>query len=180
MHCGRCGSAAFGVMLAAISAAHAQTICVRCAGPEASYRCQTTAEMPVSEKSIGLFCAAKLARERGHQSCATERGVKECDGPIVAFAYDPAAAPEAFNAGGDGQAPLHQQPESGEPETLADLTKNAVDNSAKNMEKAGETLGDAARDAGQATTNALKGAGKAIGDATKKTLKCLGSALNDC
>jgi hypothetical protein len=136
--------------------------------------------MPVSEKSIGLFCASKLARERGHQSCATERGVKACDGAIVEFAYDPAAAPEAFNAGAAGPAPLDQQPESAEPETLADLTNDAVDNSAKNMEKAGETLGEAARNAGQATTNALKGAGKAIGDATKKTLKCLGSALNDC
>ena len=129
---------------------------------------------------MGLFCASKLARERGHQSCATERGVTECDGALVEFAYDPAAAPEAFDTGGAGQAPLDQQPESGEPETLADLTKSAVDNSAKNMEKAGETLGDAARNAGEATTNALKGAGKAIGDATEKTLKCLGSALNDC
>lgn len=180
MHCGGGASAAFGVVLAAISAAHAQTICVRCTGPEASYRCQTTAEMPVPEKSIGLFCASKLARERGHQSCATERGVTACDGVLVEFAYDPAAAPEGFDAAGAGEAPPGQRPESGEPETLADLTKDAVDNSAKNMEKAGKTLGDAARDAGQATANALKGAGKAIGDATKKTLKCLGSALNDC
>jgi hypothetical protein len=180
MQWGRGGSAAFGVMLAAMSAAHAQTICVRCTGPEATYRCQATAETQAAEDAIGLFCVSKLAKERGHQSCATERGAAECDGPLVEFAYDQAAAPEEFVAGAAGEAPPGGPPESGEPETLADLTEDAVDDSAKKMKKAGETLGDAARNAGQATTNALKGAGKMIGNATEKTLKCLGSALNDC
>ncbi len=171
---------ATGVIFLTITAAGAQSSCVRCTSPDATYHC--TAESAehagaVPEKAAGLFCAARVASEYGHQSCATERGATACDGIAVTYAYDEQAAPGA-------SAPRWQEPEQtrrkDEPETLGEFAKDTAEASGEAVKNAGETIGDAAKNAGKATTDAIRGAGKAIGDATKKTLRCLGSALNDC
>lgn len=171
---------AVGVNFLTITAAGAQSSCVRCAGPDATYYC--TAETPegadaVPDKTAGLFCAAKLASEYGHQSCATQREASACEGVAVTYAYDEQATPGMAS-------PRWQQPKPArskdEPETLGEFAKDTARASGDAVKNAGETIGDAAENAGKATTDAIKGAGKAIGDATKKTLKCLGSALNDC
>lgn len=169
-----------GVSFLTITAAGAQSSCVRCTGPDATYYC--TAESAenaeaVPEKAAGLFCAAKVAGEYGHQSCATQREATVCDGIPVTYAYDEKAAPGM-------NAPRWQQPrqtvKKNEPETLGEFAEDTAQASGDAVKNAGETIGDAAKNAGKATTDAIKGAGKAIGDATKKTLNCLGSALNDC
>jgi hypothetical protein len=169
-----------GVIFLTITAAGAQSSCVRCTSPDATYYC--TAEsaenaQAVSEKAAGLFCAAKVASDYGHQSCATQREATACDGVAVTYAYDERIAP-GMNAS------RWQEPEptrrKDEPETLGEFAKDTAEASGEAVKKAGETIGDAAENAGKATTDAIKGAGKAIDDATKKTLKCLGSALNDC
>jgi len=151
----------------------AETACVRCTGPDATYRCIATSEQPLASGAAGFFCASKIAGEHAHESCAVQRGATDCQGLEVSYAYDETSPLGAIEEGGNGN-------DDGEPSTLGEFTKDTVSTSAKTVKKAGENIGDAASKAGSATANAIKGAGSAIGNATKKTWKCLGSALNDC
>jgi hypothetical protein len=159
--------------------AAAQTACVRCTGPEATYICTATSDEPFRDKAVGLFCASKIAADRQHNSCAASRAGDPCtEGVSVSFAYDGGGEGSMLPPTSPPPGPVEQRAEkqpdkqpgkNGEPETLVDLTKDTVDGSV-----------DAVKKAGKATGDALKDTGRAIGDATKKTLKCLGSALNDC
>jgi hypothetical protein len=157
------------------TAACAQTACVRCFGPEQVYRCAAVSNEAIPEQAVSLFCVAKIASEHVHESCATQRGVTDCDGLTVSYAYD-----ERIGAAGLAGEGAGKRAGDGEPATLGEFTKDTVSASARSAKKAGENIGAAASKAGAATSEAIKGAGSAIGNATKKTLKCLGSALNDC
>ena len=163
-----------GVLTA--SAVSAEMACVRCFGPEQVYRCEATSDVAIPAQAAGLFCVSKIASEHAHESCAVQRGVANCDGVPANYVYSDDAGPSWPVADDDGR----NRSQNGEPATLGEFTKDAVSASAKNVKTAGENLGSAASKAGTVTTDAIKGAGNAIGNATKKTLKCLGSALNDC
>lgn len=164
-----------GLLLSA-TALSAQTACVRCTGPEQTYRCEATADEPIETRALGFFCATRIADEHSHESCATQRGVTDCHGVPVSYVYEQVPG---IGMTPDDAAPA--DPKAGdEPRTLGEFTKDTVSASAKSVKKAGENIGDAASNAGKVTTDALKGAGSAIGNATKKTWNCLGSALNDC
>ena len=154
-------------------AASAQTACVQCSGPDQVYRCEATADQPIPDQAVGLFCVSKIASDHAHESCGVQRGAKLCGGLSVTYVYD-----ENSGTSADTRAP--NRTANGEPATLGEFTKDTVSASAKTAKNAGENIGSAASKAGTATTDAIKGAGNAIGNATKKTLKCLGSALNDC
>ncbi|WP_125461587.1 MULTISPECIES: hypothetical protein [Rhodomicrobium] len=173
---GRIG-ATLCLLIISVSALSAEGVCVRCTGPDQTYRCDATADHPIANRELGLFCAAKIASERGHDICATQRNATDCDGVAVTYTYE--------EAPGIGLATLPADEPTGttkrdEPATLGEFTKDAVSASAKSVKQTGENIGDAASKAGKATTDAIKGAGSAIGNATKKTWNCLGSALNDC
>lgn len=161
------------------SAASARIACVQCSGPEQVYRCEATADQPIPDQAVGLFCVSKIASEHAHESCGVQRGATVCGGLPVSYVYDEnvgTSAPAADGSGGSAR----NRTANGEPATLGEFTKDTVSASAKSAKTAGENIGSAASKAGAATTDAIKGAGNAIGNATKKTLKCLGSALNDC
>jgi hypothetical protein len=151
--------------------------CVRCTGPDVIYRCEATGDDVKAGDSVGLFCASRIAGDHAHASCAALRGIRDCDGVAASYAYQAEGVPGAPD-GADPSGP--KVVDKKEPATLTEFTKDTVEGSANAMKKAGENIGDAASKAGKATTDAIKGAGAAIGNATKKTLKCLGSALNDC
>lgn len=158
------------------SAASAEIACVQCYGPEQVYRCEATADEPIPNQALGLFCVSRIASEHAHESCGVQRGATNCSGLPVSYVYD-----QNFGKSADGSDESAQsRTANGEPATLGEFTKDAVSASAKSAKNAGESIGNAASKAGSATTDAIKGAGNAIGNATKKTLKCLGSALNDC
>jgi hypothetical protein len=166
------------VLMAALLAgsATAQTACVRCFGPEQVYRCEAVSDLPVEENAVGLFCVSRIAADHAHASCAVQRAGDGCEGVQVSYDYgdqqQTGLLPEAAAADETGTG--------GEPATLGEFTKDTVDASARGVKKAGENIGNVASKAGSATADAIKDAGDAIGNATKKTLKCLGSALNDC
>jgi hypothetical protein len=163
--------------LAAMRISHpalAQSVCVHCTGPDQDYVCNVSAEGFIPAKPIGLFCASKIAGEHSHESCAVQNTPTACTGVEVSYVY------RADSPGSLAAEPQDVNAAPGEPATLGEFTKDTVNASAKSVKKAGENIGEAASNAGSATANAIKGAGNAIGDATKKTLKCLGSALNDC
>ena len=173
------GSGTFAAMLIMASSAGAQTqtACIRCSGPEATYICTATSDEPFRDKAIGLFCASRIAANRQHHSCAALRADDPCTGGVsVSFAYDSTDSGSSMLPPATPPAQAQPQREvkketdnNGEPETLTEFAKEAVDGSVTAVKKAGKATGDA-----------LKDTGNAIGDATKKTLKCLGSALNDC
>ncbi len=168
---------AAGICLAVLagSAASAQTTCVKCFGPEQVYRCEAKADEPIPDQAVGLFCVSKIASEHAHAGCGVQRGATDCGGLPVTYVYD-----ENFGNSADGGDIAPNRTVNGEPATLGEFTKDTVGASAESVKNAGENIGNAASKAGTATTDAIKGAGNAIGNATKKTLKCLGSALNDC
>jgi hypothetical protein len=169
-------AAALCLAFLAGTAACAQTACVRCFGPEQVYRCAAVSNEAIADQAVKLFCVAKIASEHAHESCAIQRGVTDCEGLTVSYAYDETIAASTPLVG-DGAG---NRIGDDEPATLGEFTKDTVSASARSAKKAGENIGAAASKAGTATSEAIKGAGNAIGNATKKTLKCLGSALNDC
>jgi hypothetical protein len=173
------GTGAAYVFLTA-SATLAQTACIRCSGPSELYACQAIADSPISEKTVGLFCAAKIAHDYRHVRCAAQTGAENCPGIKIEYAYEVKPSPEAEKnrdlRWSKPDETVHEQ----EPETLGEFAAETLDQSAKTIKKAGDNIGDAASKAGKATSETVKNAGQAIGNATKKTLKCLGSALNDC
>ena len=152
--------------------------CIRCTEPEKIYRCHALSEAPLTAPAVEMFCAARIAGEYVHRSCAVQRGISDCEGFDVSYAYEEGAALGERKR--RDRRREEQWPAKNEPQTLGEFTKDTVKGSADAVKKAGENLGNAASKAGKATTDAIEGAGAAIGNATKKTLKCLGSALNDC
>lgn len=172
-----CISGLVGLILLAAPAFCDEVACVICTGPDQTYRCEVTGDAATAA-STGLFCASRIAGEHAHESCAVQRASADCTGLVVTYAYR--------EDGANGTAAVAEPPaepkevDKSEPKTLGEFTKDTVEGSAHAVKKAGENIGSAANKAGKATTDAIKGAGTAIGNATKKTLKCLGSALNDC
>ena len=157
------------------SAASTQVACVQCSGPEQIYRCEATADQPIPNQTVGLFCVSKIASQHAYEICGVQRGTSVCVGVPLSYVYD-----ENFGTSADGGDSAPNRTVHGEPATLGEFTKDTVSTSTETAKNAGKTIGSAASKAGAATTDAIKGAGNAIGNATKKTLKCLGSALNDC
>lgn len=185
------------LLLMLISPSAAQDICVRCTGPEQTYRCQVDgAGVPSDGRALSFFCAAKIAEENTHASCAVVRRPKECVGPLRTYAYDPEAVPQFGAPLPDGTESEAAQagPEKkreGPPDTLVDLTKETAKETGKVISKAGEKIGGAAKTAAKATEKTTRkigekvrdvvtDAGKAVDQAARKTLKCIGSALQNC
>jgi len=134
------------------ASAHADMACVRCGGPDQTYRCQAVSHEAIPAEALRYFCISQIARDHVHQSCAVLRGTSSCEGVEVSYAYQNDAAHAPLTAGAN---PAGQQVNpAGEPATLKEMTRDTVQASVK--------------------------AGKAIGDATKRALRCLGSALTGC
>jgi hypothetical protein len=137
---------------ACLDAAHAEAsfACVRCTGPDQTYRCRAMSDETVPAEAVRYFCMAQIARENVHESCTALRNGVNCNGTDVSYVYQDGVADQPVEAKGT----------SGEPKspTLGEMTV-----------KAGQAVGETAAKAGQAVT-----------DATRRTLKCLGTALNGC
>jgi hypothetical protein len=145
--------------------------CVRCTGPNQTYRCKVMSEEDVEPQPLRYFCMAQIARDHVHESCAIVRGDASCKGQDVSYVYQDVVEEPPARPAVSGTDPTKQQPK-----TLSDMTKPMMDASAK----AGQAVGEATVKAGKAIGEATVKAGEAVGDATKRTLKCLGSALNGC
>jgi hypothetical protein len=148
----------------------AETVCVTCVAPERRYRCEVQADGGESAlRAAPVACAAKIAQDNKHDSCAVTQSVKNCDGVLKIYrlseltqnadvlAPAPAGGSAAAAASDDVDA------KADEPATVADMTKGSLEKSGENMRKAKE---------------AISNAGEAVGNAAKRTLKCLGGG--DC
>lgn len=135
------------------AAAHAdsRSACVRCSGPDQTYRCNVMSDETVAADAVRYFCMSQIAREHVHESCAVLRGAASCDGVDLSYVYQDGVDGQAIAT---GAIPSVSSGDNKEPGTLADITRPAFEASVK--------------------------AGQAVGEATKRTWKCLGSALNGC
>jgi hypothetical protein len=152
---------AFTVLLcsAAPVSADSEMACVRCTGPDQTYRCRAMSEDTVPSQALSYFCMSQIARDNVHESCAVVRNASQCDGRDVSYVYQDGVGDIPATAG------TETPPAEKAPGTVADMTRSTVEATVK----AGKAVGDATVKAGQA-----------VGNATKRTLKCLGSALNGC
>lgn len=193
--------AAFSLCLIVLPplAGAAQDICVHCTEPERIYQCQVEkAEASADNRALSFFCVAKLADEYGHRTCAVVRKRSTCTGVLKTYVYDPrvvqglAGAPEA-QRGEDVRktAKNGKASKDGPPDTLVGLTKETARETGEVLGKAGRSIGGAAEKAAKATAqtsrkigesvrDALSNAGKAVDQSARKTLKCIGSAFEDC
>lgn len=102
--------------------------------------------------------------------------------------------PERFRAVDDdgadptqaGKQAQDTQP-NGPPKTVVEMADRAYQSSKKNLDKAGDAVGDGAKKAGNVVTDTAKKtgeqigkAGKAIGNAAKKTWDCVTSLFSEC
>jgi hypothetical protein len=173
------GSLAYAILTAAIALpAWAESACVQCSGPDASYTCNAYDTHPIPGEAVALFCTRRIADDYGHKVCAVERNAKTCTGLAVHFTYMPEdtdVPPIEARRGAQEKSGA-----SAEPETLGELAKDGYDASKETVKNTGKAIGQAAKKAGTATVDAIEGAGESINKATKKTIECLGSALSNC
>jgi hypothetical protein len=173
----------FVLTLATLSAVAAPVLaeedfaCVRCSGPDQTYRCRALGGEAVPAPALRFFCMTQIAHDHVHESCAVIRSVASCEGREVSYVYQDDTPEPPTRAEGDSPAAPK------EPATLAEMTRENSENWSKAgqaVSNAGKAVGNATLQAGKAVGSATVKAGQAVGDATKRTLKCLGSALNDC
>lgn len=156
---------ALGLVLLAAPAL-AQDVCVSCAGPDRTYRCQIAgaegaAPVKHADKVAQFICISELARKGGHASCAVKRdGFSGCLGDLeVVRAGGQAAVP---GVAGSATPPANDQtaakPAEGPPKTMVELAKRT----------------------GEASKEQLDKTGAAVGGAMKKTWDCVSSFFTTC
>jgi len=133
--------------------ASAQEICVACAKPDATYRCQIAGAdgagaIKHADRVAQFVCISELARQGGHASCAVRRdGFSSCLGDVkvvnlaTAGKDQSAVEAQAINA----EKPPAAAPETGPPKTMLDLAKRTGAASKEQMDKTGEAVGGAMR-----------------------------------
>lgn len=148
-------------------------ICVRCTGPEATYRCSLVDGPSRATKGAELLCITRLARDGHHDTCAVSRtAVTSCEGeerrisptagtdplaappsspPQVATPAEPASPPAVPPARAPGQ-PDDPQPAR----TVESLAKSVAKGSGEQISKAGAAIGEAARKSWNCMTSLFK------------------------
>lgn len=148
-------------------AAAAQEYCVACSEPTAVYRCVIENAQPGGAVPLPTLCVNAMTKAGPHASCALKKGtVFDCHGPIkrvpwTAKAADtPAPLPPPKPAQTDPKEP---------PKTLEEMADRANKKSSQDLNKAGQTLKEGARELGDN-----------LGRATKKTYDCVVSFFSKC
>ncbi|MEG6509735.1 hypothetical protein V6C03_12240 [Methyloligella sp. 2.7D] len=82
------GLATAGLCVATLPAA-AETVdfCVRCTGPEQTYRCKVSGVSASYSDAVKLFCVMKTSKEGGHKRCSASRKAN-CAGIEKVYNYD--------------------------------------------------------------------------------------------
>jgi hypothetical protein len=159
--------------------------CIRCTAPERTYLCSVRGEnVPADERRLGFYCAARIAEDEDHATCAVVRKEKQCQGERRGYVFD-ATAPVPGALADDAQVPQQEQaagaaePE-GPPRTVVDLTRETARQTEESLEKAADQTVETTRGIGERVQDAAKGAAGAVEQATRTTIRCLGSLFNDC
>lgn len=178
-------AAALPFLAGTASSTSAGELCIRCTAPERTYVCSVRGEnMPPDERRLGFYCAARIAEDDDHATCAVVRNEKQCQGERRGYVFDATAALPGTLVD-DGQPPEQEQaagedkPE-GPPRTVVELTRETARQTEEGLEKAADQTVETTRGIGERVQDAAKGAAGAVEQATRTTIRCLGSLFNDC
>lgn len=173
--------AVLAALCAALASAQAGEICIRCTGPEQTYRCSVLgADAPADQRRLGFFCASRIAQDEDHATCAAVRKEKQCQGAPRSYVYDATArvpGPLADERTED-QASEHEQ--DGPPRTVVDLTRETARQTEESLEKAADRTVETTRTIGERVRDAAEGTAGAVENATRATIRCIGSLFDDC
>lgn len=161
-------------------------VCVRCMGPAQSYSCELAGAQPRPDRrAAGFYCAARLAEDNGHRSCAAVRNDSRCAGEHRRYVYtgdtplpppltevDEDSGAEPGNDSGKQDRANRQGP----PETVVDLTRET----GESLERAANETAETTRSVGERVREAVSGAAGAVDRAARNTVKCIGSLFDDC
>ncbi|MFD0987159.1 hypothetical protein [Methyloligella solikamskensis] len=125
------------LLVVASPAALAQTaeFCVRCSGPNQTYRCKVTGVGKQYSDAAKLFCVLSTTKSEGHAKCTASRD-PNCRGPEKVYAYSGGALPDLLQQNSGVQdyknrMSREQQkfatPEEEGRSTLFDLGKGMID-----------------------------------------------------
>jgi hypothetical protein len=178
---------AFMLLVLAPPAAWAEpsAICVQCTGPAQSYGCTVAgADAPADRRRLGLYCAARIARDESHSTCAAVRREMQCKGVQRSYVYDGDARLPGTLTGAEpdpAQDPDAQAAEKdGPPETMVELSRETARQTGETLKRAADETAETTRGVGERVRDAAVGAAEAVDRATRNTIKCIGSLFDDC
>lgn len=154
--------------------AQAQSICVSCDNPSATYACRLDAAFGQPEgkqlkRLVRLSCLQDIAKAFGHEVCRVRRGaVGPCTGEPYTIKLrrpDADAPPSPYQARPSKEPAQQRAARPAKPRRRDDPPKTVV---------------ELAEKAGKDSEKQLKKAGKAVGRAVRKTWRCVTSLFGNC
>lgn len=177
----------------AAPASAAESYCVSCSGPQASYLCEVSVpDGVVASQSPQLYCAYRLASDGHHASCASRRAdASSCQGELRKLAYEGPSLASPGTVTTPTTEPVEPSPPAGvltpEPATGDAATDQTIDPAAspepiapaddydgKDASRIGEE--DVAIPADEASPST----GDKIAGAAKTAFNCLASFFKEC
>ena len=166
-------------------------VCVRCTDPARDYLCEVeNVNVSGGSRTAGFYCAARIAEENKHRTCAVARNDTQCDGERRRYVYeqDTPAVPRASVAAepspeADSEPARDREAgreKEGPPGTVVELTREAARKTGESLERAADETAETTRGVGENMRDAVSGAAEAFGRATRHTVKCIGSLFDDC
>ncbi|RIA56369.1 hypothetical protein [Dichotomicrobium thermohalophilum] len=178
-------AAAFALLTTSATSARAGEICIRCTAPEQTYRCAVVGnEVPADLRRRGFYCASRIAKDEGHDTCAAVRKETQCQGVQRSYVYDPHAAvpgplADESQAGTEDEAERTED-DDGPPKTVVDLTRETARQTEESLEEAADQTVETTRGVGERVRDAAGTAATAVEEATRTTIRCIGSLFDDC
>jgi hypothetical protein len=170
---GRIGCYLVGVGLGSLvmsvaGQAAAQEYCVACSEPNGLYRCVIDGAQPRGGQSLQMLCVTAMAKEGKHATCSVKRAnVFECDGAVKHIPW------AALDSGPQAETPAPLALQPAPKSTPAAAPKPAPD-------APPQTMVDLAKQANEQTAEQMKKAGESVKQATKKTWDCMLSFFTRC
>lgn len=160
---------------------------MRCTSPDQSYLCEVAgANLGDNSRTVGFYCAGRLAQEHGHRTCAVARDDAQCEGDYRRYVYErdapslplldqgPGAPTQAQDA--QAQEPQVAKEKKGPPETVVELTRETARKTGEGLKRAADETARTTRGFGER----VRDAADVVGRATRNTMKCIGSLFDDC
>jgi len=138
----------------------------------------------MDQRRLGFYCAARIAEDEGHGSCAAVRNPEQCSGLRRSYSFD-ASAPVPKPLAGDHRNEAESEAEIIEdegrpPETVVELTRETARRTGESLDRAAERTVETTRGIGERMRDAAEHAAGAVENATRTTIRCIGSLFNDC
>ncbi len=152
-----------------VAAARAQTVCVVCSEPAATYRCAVEKSDKlarlgtIADKALQHVCIKEMARLKGHASCAVSRDATPatCQGlvqeiPLASLVAAPSEQAAVSPPAPEPAVPPPAKTSDGPPRTVQELAERTSETSKKQLKSVGDGIGDAASKTWECLTTLFK------------------------